>query len=172
MRNRLHLIAVLWVGGVALLFIGAFWTMGTLARVDRISERLERKRGYMEELRQLEEKISPYLASKKAMSALAANKPVPLETIVEKVVEGDEDPQVRSVSRTKQEGWLLIRKEVTLNTLPVSEIFDMIKAAEGSGYSGKDLQRPAWLLVKCTISSLSGRPGWGRAALVFETLSK
>ncbi len=172
MRNRLYLIAALWALGVVLVLAGLFMTMGTLAEVDNIAGWLEDKRGYVAELRQLEARIAPYLDSKDTMDGLEETKPVPLEDIVAQVTGADENPHIRLVSRTEIEGWTLIRKEVNLNELPVSEIFAAINAAANSGYSGRELQRPAWVLVKCTISSIEARSGWCRAALIFETLSR
>ncbi len=170
MRNRLYFIAVLWALGVVLVLAGLFLTIGAPGRLGRIAARLEEKRGYFEELRQLEQKIAPYLDAKAMIKGFEETEPVPLEDIAAQVVETDENPQVRSVGSKEIDDWALIRKEVALNDLPVSEIFAAIAAAEISGFRAGELYRPSWALVRCAISSPGARSGWGRASLVFETI--
>lgn len=163
--------------GAALFIAGAGWTFRTISHLEEVSERLELKKQYLIELVALESQIAPYTVARNRFEKLDFQEPAGLSEIVKKSINTEAQPQVREIKREDIFDWVLVRKEVAVEKMPVAEAFKLIRDSENSGFDkggreGVGYMRPPWRLAVCRIDSLAGSPGWGQAVLVFEALQR
>jgi hypothetical protein len=174
-KKQSYFLVSAWLAAVILTCIGFGWSSVTLRNIGELERQLERKRRYMEELEEMEKQLVPYIDARRAFNALEKPQPLELDSLVNSV-DPDLDALIRQVERRPVDGWELLRKEVVVDSGRVSTIFELINEIESSGYVAQDgdvnLTRPSWRMIKASVSSLAGRPGWGRSVLVFESLSK
>jgi len=162
--NRGFLMRAAWIAAVALLVAGALATIGSLGGVRETRERLGRKLRELEQLRAIKREIDRHEGAVRIFEGLNEKRPVSLMVLLQETVPGHKAVDTREAVEDLVSGWIVRRREVTLEEVPWDSMTRFIRAAEAT--------RPPRRLVKCSVRP-SAQPGRsGRVALTFETIEK
>jgi hypothetical protein len=124
--------------------------------------RFQRLLGELAALEAMDAELDASRAAQAAFNGLAAQRAVPLDELIARVLPGCRADRGREVREDVEGGWVLRQQEVGLSEVPFGKAMELVEAAAS--------QRPPWRLVKCTLRASPREPGVGQAVLEFEAL--
>jgi len=155
---------MLWAAAAVFLIVGTGMTVSNLRKSAGVSERLEKNIADLKTLRIMEADMARYEAAKKMMEKLPDKHPVPLNGLLQETLPASKGDDIRDAGKDELGGWLVRRKEISMNDVPVGKAMEFVQKAES--------QKLPWCLARCVIRAAPRAGGTGQVVLLMEALEK
>lgn len=161
---KLNTTLALQAGAFVIFLAGILTTISALRQNAITRVRIQQKLETLSQLSAFQQNHDRHQQAMRVFEAASNSVPVVLASLASATVTNAR-PEIRErETRPLAESWMLKQMEVVFSEINLSQLPDLLLAAEG--------QQPPWRLVECTLTSSRQADGLARAVLILEAVEK